>query len=77
MDIAGWGVGARGGVTGCLDVLPHFALECTISATGAKVRPDFRQCWSGLELRITYLAKSKSAAKDLIWSEARQTEGKV
>lgn len=72
MGIVGWVVGARGGVTGYLDVLLHFALECTISDTGAKVRPDFRQCWSGLERWITYLKKSKSMAKDLIWSEAQQ-----
>lgn len=64
--------GARGRVTGYLDVLPHFALACTISGMEAKVSPDFRQCWSGLEQWITYLKKSKSMAKDLIWREAQQ-----
>lgn len=33
---------------------------------------DFKQCGSGLEQWITYLKKSKSVAKDLIWSGAQQ-----
>lgn len=71
----GWAeLGGLGGcgVTGYVDALLHFALECTISGIGAKVRPGFRQCWSGLERWITYLKKSKSMAKDLIWNEAQQ-----
>lgn len=68
--------GARSRVTGYLDRPPHFPLECTISGKEAKVRPDFRQCWSGLERWITYLKKSKSVATDVIWKEAQQNREK-
>lgn len=68
--------GVRVRVTGYLDSLPHFTLECTISGKEAKVRPDFRQCRSGLEQWITYLKKSKSMATDVIWKEAQQNREK-
>lgn len=53
-------------------MLLHFALKCTISGWGAKVRPNFSKCWSGLERWITYRKESKSVAKDLIWSRAQK-----
>lgn len=65
----------RSGVelTGYLDVLLHFALECTISGAGtdeggARFQP---LCALGLKPQITYLRKSKSMAEDLSWRGAQ------
>lgn len=60
-------------MTGYLDVLLHFALECTISGAGRLQEARFQaRVALGLERRITYLRKSKSMAEDLSWRGARR-----
>lgn len=60
-------------MTGYLDVLLHFALECTISGAGRLREARFQAGVAlGLERRITYLRKSKSMAEDLSWRGARR-----
>lgn len=60
-------------MTGYLDVLLHFALECTISGAGRLREARFQAgVVLGLERRITYLRKSKSMAEDLSWRGARR-----
>lgn len=64
---------AGGGVTGYLDKPPHFTLVCTISGNGGQIHGDAARI---LGQWITYLEKSKTAAKHVIWTEGRQNRQK-
>lgn len=69
-------MGARGGVTGYLDVLLHFALECTISGMGSQSEARFQAMLvrPGAMDHLPKEIKVNGKRSDLEWSPAVQRE---